>query len=208
MYLVLDFTANLSLAVFKKDFFMTNEIRAKNNISEILIHEIEAFLKKTKCDIFKIKAIYVITGPGSFTGIRSAITFAKSLRLIRKISIFGLSKFDLINLYCKKEYSKKKKKIFINFKNNQFFVQTFEHHKAISIPKLINLNLKKLSYNKDTAYIFANYEMKKLNDSTEFTKIKANSFFIDYNLNQLPQLVKGNIINKNNVRPLYIGNYY
>ena len=50
--------------------------------------------------------------------------------------------------------------------------------------------------------------MKKLNDSAEFTKIKANSFFIDYNLNQLPQLVKGNIINKNNVSPLYISNYY
>ena len=66
----------MRLAIINNNKTISKEIKTKKNISEILIIEIDKFLKKSKKNFKKIKSICVITGPGSFTGIRSALTFA------------------------------------------------------------------------------------------------------------------------------------
>ena len=54
-------------------------------------------LNKLNKDYVDIKKIYILLGPGSFTGVRTAISFSKSLKLIhKKIEICGISKFRLI----------------------------------------------------------------------------------------------------------------
>ena len=70
MFLVLDFTRSLRLAILKKNILIHKELKTKKNVSEILITEIEKFLKESNTSIKKLKSIYIITGPGSFTGIR------------------------------------------------------------------------------------------------------------------------------------------
>ena len=97
MFLILDFTKSLKLAIYSKDILLTKELNTQKNISEILIVEVEKFFKKSKINIKQLKSIYVITGPGSFTGIRSALTFAKSLKLTMKLNLYGLSKFEIVN---------------------------------------------------------------------------------------------------------------
>ncbi len=44
----------------------------------------------------QIKAIGVITGPGSYTGIRIGITYAKTLEMTHKMPIYGLSSFQAL----------------------------------------------------------------------------------------------------------------
>ncbi len=73
MFLILDFTQSFKLALIYNGKSVNKELKIKKNISEILIIEIDKFLKKSHTNIKKIKSIYIITGPGSFTGIRSAI---------------------------------------------------------------------------------------------------------------------------------------
>ena len=76
MFLILDFTQSFRLALIHNGKLVNKELKIKKNISEILIIEIDKFLKKSLTNIKKIKSIYVITGPGSFTGIRSALTLS------------------------------------------------------------------------------------------------------------------------------------
>ena len=99
MFLILDFTQSFKLALIHNGKLVNKELKIKKNISEILIIEIDKFLKKSHTNIKKIKSIYIITGPGSFTGIRTALTFAKALKLTMNLNVFGLSKFELINFF-------------------------------------------------------------------------------------------------------------
>ena len=77
MFLFLDFTTDMSLTLIGRHFFLSKKIKSNKNISEILVIEIKKFFNKAKINIKILDTIFVITGPGSFTGIRSALTFAK-----------------------------------------------------------------------------------------------------------------------------------
>ena len=87
MILIINCTKGFEFAFVKnkKTIFIKKSKQLKN-ISEKLVVEIEKSLSILKLRYNAIKKIVVITGPGSFTGIRSAITFAKILKLSLKIS--------------------------------------------------------------------------------------------------------------------------
>ena len=59
--------------------------------------------------------------PALATGIRSALTFAKALKLTTNLNVFGLSKFELINYRMGLSKIKKTKCIILHFRNNEFF---------------------------------------------------------------------------------------
>ena len=206
MFLILDFTQSLKLALFDNHNFAIKEFKIKKNISEIFILEIEKFFNKMNTNIKKIKAIYIITGPGSFTGVRSALTFAKSLRLITNLEIFGLSKFEFINY--KTKINKSSKCILLHFKDNQFFTQTFRYNKPVKQPRLINFDYEKFSYDSQINYIYENSFLEEFLGEKNFMKIKENSCLVEYNLEEIKEIIINNMIDNNDPKPLYISNYY
>ena len=208
MFLILDFTQSFRLALIHNGKLVNKELKIKKNISEILIIEIDKFLKKLHTNIKKIKSIYIITGPGSFTGIRSALTFAKSLKLTTKINIFGLSKFEIINYKVQINKFNMKKSILLHFKDNQFFNQTFKGHKAIDEPRLVNFGNNKFTYSKYTAYIYDNILFQEMIEKNNGENIKKNFYLIDYNLSELQDIILKNTIDNLDPKPLYISNYY
>ena len=207
MFLILDFTKSLRLAIVCNDKLIDKEFKTKKNISEILIPKIDNFLKKSKTNIIEIKRIFIITGPGSFTGIRSALTFAKSLRLTMKKSIFGMSKFEILNYRIKKSKCVRRC-ILIHFKGNQFFIQNFKGYKNLDDPKLINFDHEKFKYNLQTTYISDNIMFQQLLGDDIFKKIKENYYLVDYNLSEINEIFLNKIIDSNDPKPLYINNYY
>ena len=68
---------------------------SKNNY-EKLIMLISDFLKSKNLTFNKISKIYVNRGPGSFAGIRNALSVVKAIHLVNKIDYysFSLSDFD------------------------------------------------------------------------------------------------------------------
>ena len=208
MFLILDFTKTFNIAILHKDKFISKELINKGNISEVLIDEIEKFFKNINQDLRKIDSIYVITGPGSFTGIRSALTFAKTMKLVVRINIFGLSKFELMNYHMNSENLKKKKIILLHFKKNQFFIQIFNKNKPIEAPQLINFEEYKIENMRNTSLIYDNEILKKYLSKKDFDVMKNNMYFMNYDLNKLPQFIKENMIKSNNLKPLYISNYF
>tara|TARA_Y100000816_G_scaffold1480_1_gene793 strand:- start:177 stop:794 length:618 start_codon:yes stop_codon:yes gene_type:complete len=205
MFLILDFTQSLQLALINNNQFESKEVETKKNISEILIVEIDKFLNKSKVNINKIKSICVITGPGSFTGIRSALTFAKSLRLTSKLDIVGISKFEVINFKTKMY---KKKCILLHFKNNQFFIQSFKGNKALHEVRLLNFDNQKFRYNKHTLYIYDNILLEKFVENKIIGNMKKNFHLVKYSLTEIEEIILKNTIDNADPKPLYISDYF
>ena len=208
MFLILDFTQSLNLAIVNQNVLMHREIKIKKNISEVLIFEIDRFLKKSKINIKKIKSICVITGPGSFTGVRSAITYAKSLKLTMKLNIFGLSKFEIINFSKNIKKNNKTKCIFLHFKDNQFFTQTFKGYEATNNVRLINFDNEEFFFSSRTTYLYDNNLLEASIENNIFRKIKQNFYLVDYNLRVLQDIILNNMIDNTDLKPLYISDYF
>ena len=208
MFLVLDFTQSFHIAIIKNDQTISKELKTKKNISEILILEIEKFLKQSKTKFKKIKSICVITGPGSFTGIRSALTFAKTSKLTDNIDVFGISKFEIISCKIDSNNYNRKKCILLHFKDNQFFIQTFKDREALDKARLLNLDNEEFKFNKKTTYIYDNILFEKLLGNNIQANNKKNFHLIDYNLVELSEIIVNNTIDNLDPKPLYISNYY
>tara|TARA_A100001035_G_C27662437_1_gene444411 strand:- start:162 stop:785 length:624 start_codon:yes stop_codon:yes gene_type:complete len=207
MFLILDFTKSLKLAIFSKNILLTKELNTQKNISEILIIEVEKFLKKSKISINQLKSIYVITGPGSFTGIRSALTFAKSLKLTMKLNLYGLSKFEIINFKFKINKYNENRRIFLHYRDSQFFSQTFKGYKSIDEVRLINFNDEKLKLNNKLTYIYDNILFKALAENETFKK-EDSLHLVTYNFIEINEIIINNMIDNTDPKPLYISNYY
>ena len=207
MFLILDFTKSLKLAIYSKDILLTKELNTQKNISEILIVEVEKFFKKSKINIKQLKSIYVITGPGSFTGIRSALTFAKSLKLTMKLNLYGLSKFEIVNFKFKINKYNEKRRIFLHYRDSQFFSQTFKGYKSMDEARLINLDDEKLKLNNKLTYVYDNILFKVLAENETY-KNKDSLHLVVYNFKEINEIIINNMIDNTDPKPLYISNYY
>ena len=57
--------------------------------------EVEKFITESGAEWSDISAIGIVTGPGSFTGIRLGIAYAKGIAMGLNIPVVGISAFDL-----------------------------------------------------------------------------------------------------------------
>jgi tRNA threonylcarbamoyladenosine biosynthesis protein TsaB len=53
-------------------------------------------LERAGTDVAGVKAVAVATGPGSFTGLRVGMSFAKGLALARRLPLIGMSTLDVL----------------------------------------------------------------------------------------------------------------
>lgn len=96
--LVLD-TSNkyLYIAVLKDLEIILEHVQlGNNNHSETLVKVLEDTLKLKNININDIEEVYVGRGPGSYTGIRVACTFAKVFAFIKNKKLFSFSSLDLL----------------------------------------------------------------------------------------------------------------
>ncbi|MBI2093404.1 MAG: tRNA (adenosine(37)-N6)-threonylcarbamoyltransferase complex dimerization subunit type 1 TsaB [Candidatus Omnitrophica bacterium] len=57
---------------------------------------VERVLKETKTELKDLKAVIVDIGPGSFTGLRIGLAFAKALVFPHKLPLIGISSLDVL----------------------------------------------------------------------------------------------------------------
>ena len=208
MFLFLDFTIDMSLTLIGRHFFLSKKIRSNKNISEILVMEIEKIFNKSKINIKKLDTIFVITGPGSFTGIRSALTFAKTIQLTNNTDVRGISKFEYLNLIANDENLFDLRTILIFHRKMQFFSQNFKGNLSISKPEIINFEENKKIFNKRTSIICDNNILVNFVDKKYFELINQNIHFVDYNNKKLKMLINKKNKLTNDPRPVYISSNY
>ena len=208
MFLFLDFTVYFSLALLDKKDYKEKTIYSKKNISEILILEIEKFFKDNSKNIKNLKYIYIITGPGSLTGVRSSITFAKILRLTHYVEIIGISKFQALNFLARKNLPSIKNVIFIHYRGSEYFTQTFINNTIQNDPKLVDLNSYKVQKENNVSFIYENQSFLSDFNKKCLKNIREKCYFIEYKLNVLQDILKELKINKSEPKALYIKNYF
>lgn len=70
-------------------------IQAPGQALEALLTSIEAALTREALTVRDVELLAVCTGPGSFTGLRIGVAFAKSLAQSRRLPIVGVSAYDV-----------------------------------------------------------------------------------------------------------------
>tara|TARA_Y100001970_G_scaffold114525_1_gene142871 strand:- start:1473 stop:2105 length:633 start_codon:yes stop_codon:yes gene_type:complete len=210
MILIINCTKGFEFALIQnKKTIIKKKSKQLKNISEKLVVEIEKSLSKFKLNYKSIKKIIVVTGPGSFTGIRSAVTFAKTLNLYLKIKVIGISKFEVLNLLTKNGYKKGEKKIFVQNNRNTFFLQKFNFSgKKISMPELIDLQKKKIVVNEEIRIISDGLKIKQYLDYKKKSK-KANLVeIVCYRIEDIYKVAEKLSGKKYIPKPLYTKNFF
>lgn len=90
-------TSRLIIGVYKdqKQIYFENE-PTNNNLSSKVLPHIKACLESLSLTINQVDEIYVVNGPGSFTGIRVGVTIAKTLAWALKKKIYTISELELL----------------------------------------------------------------------------------------------------------------
>ena len=93
--LILDCSAGMSVWLCKDDevFFKVDE-NQKKHTDELLL-TVDELLKNASISVADLDVIGVCVGPGSFTGVRVAISICKGLAVGAKTKFVQISNFDL-----------------------------------------------------------------------------------------------------------------
>ena len=110
--------------------------------SEYMIPELDKLLNKHNVERTDITDVVVNVGPGSYTGVRIAITIAKTMALATRAKLYGIS-----SLRCQKD-RKNPSICLINARSGRSYVGVFEDEKII-MDDCIMTNDKVLEYIKE-----------------------------------------------------------
>lgn len=123
MYSLLLDSANRDLSVgLVKDGTIIDRIsyQAWQRQSELMVKEIDTILKRNAVDAKNLSEVVVTIGPGSYTGIRIALTIAKTLSYSLNIKIFAIS-----SLIAQKAANLKTISV-INARSNRSYVAIYD----------------------------------------------------------------------------------
>ena len=209
MFLYLDFTKdNLIGFELEKHFYIkkiNNNKKTSERINELIIHTFNELNK----DYIDIKKIYILLGPGSFTGVRTAIAFSKSLKLIhKKIEILGISKFRLIADLLADKIKKIKCNVFLHNYGSKYFLQKTKNGIFIKNPELIDFNNYEFKFYLNNFFVYDDVKFLENVPRNQIKKFREKAIFYSYNFNDFKKISK--ILKKNDeiIRPVYIKDFY
>ncbi|MBN1456926.1 MAG: tRNA (adenosine(37)-N6)-threonylcarbamoyltransferase complex dimerization subunit type 1 TsaB [Sedimentisphaerales bacterium] len=110
----------------------------QSSFSGLMRHSIELFptieqlLKKHNCGISDLKQIFITIGPGSFTGLRIAVSTAKMFALATNVKIVAVNTMDVIAQNANDIMRDSKNKInrivtILDAKRKQFYVASYKN---------------------------------------------------------------------------------
>ncbi|MDD2180893.1 MAG: tRNA (adenosine(37)-N6)-threonylcarbamoyltransferase complex dimerization subunit type 1 TsaB [Bacilli bacterium] len=125
-YLFLDTSSfNVNIAIIIDNEIIENfSITNSPKLSENIFVYIEDIFKKSKIKINDIDKVFVVNGPGSFTGVRVGVTIAKTIAWSLKIPIITLSTLEL---YATTKVSEKYLIPFINDRNGYLYAGIYDN---------------------------------------------------------------------------------
>lgn len=121
--------ANLALKTPDgREFFI--DLDASTKHSENVLKNIDSLCQKAGIDILDVGEVAVVTGPGSFTGLRIGVAIAKALACAKPdLKLVPISSLELM-AYTHFKHNKPKEKFVcaINALSNLFFVAYFDEN--------------------------------------------------------------------------------
>lgn len=94
--LVMDTSASPLLLAVEKEGKCVSLRRKGIKQEKLLFPALYTLLHKVAADLKDIDRIFIIRGPGRFTGIRISLTFASMLQMLNKARVYGATLFDVL----------------------------------------------------------------------------------------------------------------
>ena len=182
-------TSNLTVSIInKQEVIYKYQETILSDMSSKLLPIIDNGLKELDLKLENIDKIFVVNGPGSFTGIRVGVTVAKTIAWALKKDIIPLSSLELI---ATTNTSKKYIVPMIDARRNNVFAGIYDNNlNCIKEDKLISRD-----------------ELSNLNDDYEFVSYDNIAGVIKPNIDIL-KIVNKHIndegINPHNLNPNYL----
>ena len=108
--------------------------------AEVLVPLIESALVAAKLSYQELDLLAVTTGPGAFTGIRIGLATARSLALVCKLPLIGITNFEaLVHAIPKSERVGCKVLVVLETKRSDFYICLYDENLSILVePKTID----------------------------------------------------------------------
>ena len=170
---------NVLIILFKDGKIISTEnLETKNKHSEVALPTIASILDNSNVDVSELNNIIVVNGPGSFTGVRIAVTIAKTIAYALSIPIRTIDALTILALGLEED-----RKVVSLEDRNGAFVGVFDTNYNVIEP---------LQYMNKTVY----NEFKLSNN------VNTN---VDINYENVYQYVMSlKELNPHEVKPLYI----
>ena len=209
MFLYLDFTKdNLIGFEVEKHFYVekiNNNKKTSEKLNELIVHK----LNKLNKDYVDIKKINILLGPGSFTGVRTAISFSKSLKLIhKKIEICGISKFRVIADLFANKIIKTKCNVFLHNHGSKYFLQKTQNGVFIKNPELIDFDNYEFKFYSSNYFVYDNVKFLENVPSNQIKTFQEKAIFYVYNFDDFKKISKKMKKSDEIIRPVYIKDFY
>lgn len=167
-----------------------------------LVYLANKLIKNNQINIQNINSIMTSSGPGSFTGIRTAQSFAKALSLALRIPAISIDYFDIIdNILMKDSQSHSKKLIAIKSEKNQVYFKKIPFKKQTDIgistyEKVVNmLDFDEMIIGDAVYEIIEHIKNNKKNPYKYISEFKAAKHLLG---------LSNHLTENSNVYPLYI----
>lgn len=116
-------SSDVSIAIISDKKILTSINKTIPNAHSIYtISFIDKAIKEANLTPNDIDKILVVTGPGSFTGVRIGVTIAKTYAYLRKIEVIAVSSLKMLAISCEHDYCL----ALINARNNNYYLGLYD----------------------------------------------------------------------------------
>ncbi len=206
------FSSAASFAIgYKGEIMAILGYNSKISHTQTMIESIDFILKKVNIDINEIKGIIVNRGPGSFTGLRISLSFAKGLALANSAFLIAFDTFilygyseDIRSKYIASLIDAGRGEIYCKFyvKESENLIEKSDIYLILpkDLYKLIDVNIK------EDILLVGNGAIKYKDIFKEdgFTNIQSGGKFLAPIMLKLFYEGKGEKVSVNNLDVLYI----
>ena len=159
-YLFIDTsTSYINIAIIDSDNIIFNHHeKVEKDMSNKIIPIIDEGFKKCSFNLKDVNKIFVVNGPGSFTGIRIGVTVAKIIGWSLSISVFPISSLELLATTAS---SKKYLVPMIDARRGNVFAGIYDH----SLNNIVSdqlISYEQLSQKLDNNYEQISYDFKEM----------------------------------------------
>lgn len=193
--LIIDCSSGMSVYVLKGEEIYSKIDKNQKKHTDELLYVVDELLTQAGLKINQIENLCVCIGPGSFTGIRVAISIVKGLAVESNAKVFTLTNFDIF------QNDSQEKSVYILDGFSKFvYTRTVDGEdifdECIDIELLIN-KLKKYNYK---VYV----ENEKVQNILKNTEIDSNIAQNNIILCFLTKIKNNDSINLNMIEPIYL----
>jgi len=124
--LALEFSSpQRSVAVLNSNVQVTQVVESRSQANSPLTM-IDDALREAKLEREQVECLVVGLGPGSYTGIRAAISLAQGWQLAREVKILGISSAECIAAQAKEEGATGRVEVIIDAQREELYLAAYE----------------------------------------------------------------------------------